>query len=162
MPALRPVASSELRAGAPGVLEFSIRTARSVEWVWGELTSDDPLHWCKALRSVRWTSPRPLAAGSTRRVVLGPGLSADEIFFSWEEAEQVCENAFYVQSVTAPGLRRMAERYRVEAQPGGGSLFTWTLLVELHGGAPVARLAAPVLKLVVASLRRDTEKFFTA
>ncbi|GAA4393454.1 SRPBCC family protein [Tsukamurella soli] len=161
MPSLRPVASSELVAGAPGVIEFSVRSARSVDWVWDELTSDDPLHWCKALRSVRWTSPRPFAAGTTRRVVLGPGVSADEIFYSWEESEQRCEMAFYVQTATAPGLSRLAERYRVVAQPGGGSVFTWTLLVEPIGGPIAARLAAPALKLAAASLRRDTEKFFS-
>ncbi|MDF0529851.1 SRPBCC family protein [Tsukamurella sp. 8F] len=162
MPALHPVPSADLQPGRPGVHEFSVRSARSVDWVWEELTSDNPLHWCKSLRAVRWTSPRPFAAGTTRRVVLGPGVSADELFFQWDEIGENREMAFYVQSATAPGLSRLAERYRVEPAPTGGSVFTWTLLVEPVGGRIGARLAAPVLTLIVASLRRDTEKYFSA
>lgn len=159
MPALKPVLPAELTPGNPAVHEFSVRSARPVEWVWGELTSDNPLHWCKGIRSVKWTSPRPFAAGTTRTVTLGPGVSADEIFYSWEESETLCEKAFYVQSTTAPGLARMAEKYRVEALPEGGSLFTWTFLMEPVGGSRVIGLARTPLGLLTKWLQRDTEKY---
>ncbi|CAM3947125.1 MULTISPECIES: SRPBCC family protein [Tsukamurella] len=159
MPALKPVLPADLTPGNPGVYEFSVRSARPVEWVWGELTSDTPLHWCNGIRKIEWTSPRPFAAGSTRTVTLGPGISADEIFYSWEESEDLCEKAFYVQSATAPGLSRLAEKYRVEALPEGGSLFTWTLLIEPVGGAKVIGLSGLPVGLVVKWLQRDTEKY---
>ena len=159
MPSLKPVHPSELQAGRPGVHEFSVRSAHTVDWVWGELTSDRPLHWCNAIRKIEWTSPRPFGVGSTRRVHLGPGISADELFYSWEESETLCEKAFYVQSATAPGLSRMAEKYRVEAHPDGGSVFTWTLLIEPVGGDRVVALSKRPLGLVANWMRRDTEKY---
>ena len=53
------------RADAPA---GGFEIAQSAEKVWGELTADDALHWCRILDDVRWTSPRPFGVGTTREV----------------------------------------------------------------------------------------------
>jgi len=71
--------------------------------VWAELSGERPLHWCRILREVRWTSPRPLGAGRTRFVKALRGANdLREHYFRWEEGRQ---RSFYVVESTAPFAR---------------------------------------------------------
>ena len=51
--------------------------------VWEDLTGEAPLWWCKLLRSVTWTSPRPFGVGTTRTVRAVANASPSTCRFTW-------------------------------------------------------------------------------
>jgi Polyketide cyclase / dehydrase and lipid transport len=125
--------------------------------VWGELTSDDTLSWCRALASVTWTSPRPFGEGTTRTVRTPLGaLVLDEVYFRWEDGRR---NSFYVSQATLPLFRRFAEDYLVEELAPASCRFTWTVAYE---APPAARPGDPINSLITRSLFRDTRRHFGA
>ncbi|MGD1056604.1 MAG: SRPBCC family protein, partial [Solirubrobacteraceae bacterium] len=106
--------------------------------VWAELTDEAPLSWCKLLRSVTWTSPRPFGVGTTRTVrAIANASVLNEYFFRWEEGRR---QSFYLLEANLPTFRRLAEDYLVEPTSATTCRFTWTIAVESH---PRARLADP-------------------
>ena len=53
----------------------------------GDLTSDNPLSWCRILGRVTWTSPHPFGVGTTRTVRwLKGSVVLHERFFRWRKA----------------------------------------------------------------------------
>jgi carbon monoxide dehydrogenase subunit G len=141
---------------APVRYSDTFRIARPAEEVWGELTSEKPLDWCRAL-SVRWTSERPFAVGSTREAkVLGGAMKVQEHFFIWEEGRRY---TFYVTEANAPAFRRIAEDYLVEPEGPDSCRFTWTIALE---PTPLGRLGGPLNGLVFKSLFVDTRRHFNA
>lgn len=142
-------------ASAPLRLEESFEVARPAASVWGELTSERPLHWCRILQDVRWTSPRPFGVGTTRRVKALHGASLlDERYFLWEEGRRHC---FEVLETTNPMIRRLAEDYLVEPTGEGSCRFTWTIAVEPRRWA---RLGDPLNKALLGTLFTDTRKHY--
>lgn len=125
--------------------------------VWEELTSDDPLAWCRILDGVTWTSPPPHGVGATRTVKSLRGASAfKEHFFRWEEGRR---KSFYVTESSSPLFRHFAEDYLVEPVTDSSCAFTWVIAAEPRG---IARFGAPLNKLLLGTLFRDTRKHFCA
>ncbi len=149
-------ADERFLAAAPVRHSETFQIAAPAEEVWRELVAEKPLHWCRAL-SVRWTSPRPFAVGTTRQVkVLGGAMTLQEYFFVWEEGRRY---AFYVTKASAPVFRRVAEDYLVESDGPDRCRFTWTAALE---PTPLGRLGGPVNGLLFKSLFADTRRYFKA
>jgi hypothetical protein len=123
--------------------------------VWGELTGENPLSWCRILDEIAWTSRRPFGIGTTRTASALRGANViRERFFRWEEGRR---KSFYVVEASVPFFRRFAEDYLVEPTSDTSCRFTWTIAFEPR---PAARLANPVNKRLLESLFRDTRKHY--
>jgi hypothetical protein len=137
------------------VLSETFEVPYSAAHVWGELTSDDALWWCRALRSVRWTSPRPFGVGTTRSVhTILSATVLDEHFFRWEEGRR---KSFYAAKLSAPIFASLAEDYLVEPTSESSCSFTWTIAAEPR---QIARLATPLNRLLLSTLFHDTRKHY--
>ena len=142
---------------APVVLSDAIDISRPAESVWGELTSDRPLSWCRILDEVRWTSPRPFGVGTTRTANALRGTSVlHERFFRWEEGRR---KSFYVLEASAPLFRSLAEDYLVEPTSETSCRFTWTVAYAPRG---VARIANPANRRILGTLFADTRRYFAS
>jgi len=133
---------------------FEVRLPAST--VWGELTRDGTLDWCRGLR-IDWLTPRPFGLGTRRRARLfGVLLRVDEEYFVWEEGRRM---AFFVTAVRPPAYRRSAEDYVVEALDADRCRFTWTLAFELTWlGRLNAPLTGPIVKRMFAETHRHFEQ----
>ena len=142
---------------APVRLSDSLEVRLPAAQVWAELAGDDPLFWCRALKDVRWTSPRPFGVGTTRTVRTRGSLSVFyEHFFRWEEGRQM---SFYVLQSRLPGFRRFAEDYLVEPVSEDACRFTWTIAFEPQ---PAARLMTARNRVLLATVFRDTRRHYGA
>lgn len=142
---------------APVRLSDTFAISRPAGAVWEELTSDNPLSWCRILNSVEWTSPRPFGVGTTRTVRSLAGTNVlRERYFIWEEGRR---QAFYVVQASAPMFRRFAEDYVIEPIADGSCRFTWTIAYEPK---PAARLSGPVNRMLLRTLFNDTRKHYRA
>jgi hypothetical protein len=142
---------------APMRLRGVFNVARPAAEVWGELTSERPLHWCRILDEVRWTSERPFGVGTTRAVKALKGASLlEERYFRWEEGRR---HSFAVVRTTNPMVRRLAEDYLVEPTGEGSCRFTWLIAVEPR---TLARPANPVNRRLLTTLFTDTAKHYGA
>jgi len=153
---LRP-GDDEFLQSAPqrhvGVFEIP----QTADRVWEDLTSEHTLGWCRALRSVTWTSARPFGVGTTRTVKPGlPGLALGEVYFRWEEGRR---KSFYIAEATLPLFRCFAEDYVVEETSPTSCRFTWTVANE---APPAARPGNPINALITKSLFSDTRRHFGA
>lgn len=123
--------------------------------VWGELTDENPLSWCRILQRITWTSPRPFGVGTTRTArALGGANVIKERYFRWEEGRR---HSFMVVEASTPMFRRFAEDYLVESVSETACRFTWTIAVE---SKPAARLADPVNRRLLETLFTDTRKHY--
>jgi hypothetical protein len=123
--------------------------------VWGELTGDRPLHWCRILQAVEWTSPRPFAVGTTRQVkALWGANDLREHYFRWEERRQ---HSFYVVEATAPLASRFAEDYLVEPTGDGSCRFSWTIAFEPRA---LSLPGLPLIKALLRTLYTDTRDHY--
>ena len=142
---------------APKVFRDVMDIARPAQEVWDELTADGTLSWCRMLAGGEWTSARPFAVGTTRRMTVGFGaLKLDEHFFRWEDGRRM---SFYLVESNLPLFRRMAEDYLVEGTSPTSCRFTWTIAAE---PSPAGRPGAPINALLTRSLFRDTRRHFGA
>lgn len=140
---------------APLILREAFEVPLPAERVWGELTSDEPLAWCRILQAIDWTSPRPFGVGTTRTVHALGGLAVlRERYFRWEEGRR---HSFTLEEATAPLFRSLAEDYLVEAISDASSRFTWTIAIEPH---PATRVANPLNKALLGTLFTDTRKHY--
>jgi len=140
---------------APFRLDEAFDIRRPAAEVWEELTVDKPLWWCRLLRGVTWTSPRPFGVGTTRTVrTIGGASVIQERFFRWEPGRR---QSFYAVESSLPVFRRFAEDYLVERTSDAACRFTWTIAGEPY---PAARPADPVNRLLLATLFRDTRKHY--
>jgi hypothetical protein len=128
---------------------------RPAAQVWEELTVDNPLSWCRLLRDITWTSPRPFGVGTTRTArTIGNANVLHERFFRWEEGRR---QSFYVLEANVPFFRRFAEDYLIEPRSETSCRFTWTIAIEPH---PAFRPANPVNRLLLSTLFRDTRRHY--
>lgn len=140
---------------APLRLTETFDIPRTAAEVWADLTADNPLSWCRFLRNITWTSPRPFGVGTTRTVrTIGNAIVINERFFRWEEGRR---KSFYVLESSVPLFRRFAEDYLVEATSETACQFTWTIAIEPR---PAARSANPVNRLLLSTLFRDTRRHY--
>jgi hypothetical protein len=136
-------------------LQEAFAVSRPAAAVWADLTNDNPLSWCRILRRITWTSPRPFGVGTTRTAsALGGANVLREHFFRWEEGRR---HSFYVIEASAPLFRHFAEDYLVEPTGEDSCVFTWTIAAEPR---PLARPAAPLNRALLRSLFRDTRKHY--
>ena len=125
--------------------------------VWGEFAGDTPLHWCKGLSSITWTSPRPFAVGTTRQVKALFGLmTSDEQYFIWEEGHR---QAFYFTGSNLPLFKAFAEDYIVEPLGENQCRLTWKVAAT---PTAVGRPGLPLNHFIFAGLFRDTGRYFNA
>jgi Polyketide cyclase / dehydrase and lipid transport len=147
---------------APHIFHYSKRFAAPPERVWESLASDESLaDWSATVNSVNWLSPRPFGVGTTREVVLAPGLTrVRERFFRWEEGHRY---SFTVYEANLPVFRRFAEDYVVEPEGADGEAtrFTWTVAIEPKSAFALPfKPLAPVLKLAFGRMAADGERYF--
>lgn len=142
---------------APNRWADAMDIAQPADRVWAQLTSDDPLTWCRVLTGITWTSPRPFGVGTTRtaRALLG-AMVLNERFFRWEEGRR---KSFLVEQSSLPLFRRFGEDYLVEPTSDTSCRFTWTIAAEPH---TAARPGSPVNAMLMRSLFRDTRRHFGA
>jgi hypothetical protein len=140
---------------APVLITGRFEISRPATDVWEELTEENPLSWCRLLKDITWTSPRPFGVGATRtaRTVANSNVF-DEYFFRWEEGRR---QSFYVLKSNGPLFRRFAEDYLVEPTGETSCRFVWTVAIEPRG---VARFANPVNRLLLGTLFTDTRKHY--
>jgi len=142
---------------APLLLRDRFDVARPAASVWEDLTAENPLSWCRILRRVTWTSPRPLGVGSTRTVsALAGAMVLREHFFRWEEGRRY---SFCVEQASVPLFRRLAEDYLVEPTGEGSCAFTWTIAVEPN---LASRPLNPVNAALLRTLFTDTRRHYAA
>ena len=85
--ACKPTDASFL-ATAPKRFEDSWEIPLPAAAVWADLTSDTPLHWCRALTKITWTSARPFGVGTTRTAKVLGLIALQEEFIVWEEGRR--------------------------------------------------------------------------
>lgn len=140
---------------APFRLQDQFDIPRPASAVWSDLTTDKPGGWCRILRDITWTSPRPFGIGTTRTVRTVGGIDMlSERFFRWEEGRR---QSFYVLKASSPLYRRFAEDHLVEPTSETSCRFTWTIAMEPRRGARITNFAN---RLVLETLFRDTRKHY--
>jgi hypothetical protein len=123
--------------------------------IWADLTSENPLRWCRMLKRISWTSRPPFGVGSTRTARTRGGISViEELFFRWEEGRR---HSFYVTKASLPVFRRLAEDYLIEPTANGLCRFTWTIAYEVR---PTARILEPLNQQLFKSMFRDTHRHY--
>lgn len=110
--------------------------------------------WVPVIKKVEWTSPFPLAVGSTRSVYMTGGLRADEVFLAWTPGERM---AFRFEELSSPLLSAFAEDYQVTDVRLGQSRVDWTLCMTPSG--PGAATARPAKPLMAIEIRRTLKRF---
>ena len=136
---------------APTRMEGVFDIGRPADAVWAEITSGNPLSWCRIIDRIDWTSPAPFGVGTTRRVHALKGSNVmNEYFFRWEEGRR---KSFYVVDAGAPLFSRFAEDYLVEPTGPDSCRFTWTIAF-----ASKPSFGAPVNKRLLGTLFTDTLK----
>ena len=155
-------ADATIFTSAPHVFRYEKLFAAPPERVWESLTSDESLSaWSSTVTSLTWTSERPFGVGTTREVVLAPGLArVRERFFRWDEGHGY---SFEVHQANAPFFRRFAEDYVVEpADPEGKTTrYTWTVAIEPKPAFALPfKPLAPVLKVAFGKTAADGERYF--
>ena len=150
---LRPVGEDFFET-APLLLKESFEISLGAEAVWSDLTSESPLAWCRILRGVDWTSPRPFGVGATRTARAVGGLVIHERFFRWEEGRRY---SFFVEQASVPLFRRFAEDYLVEPTSESSCRFTWTIAIEPQA---VVGIAAGAGKPMLKTAFRDTRRHY--
>lgn len=112
--------------------------------------------WAPAITRVTWTSPPPIAVGTTRTVDMRGGIVGEEVFTVWDPPRAM---AFHFTATTAPGMDAFAEHYDVVATPTGCRL-TWTLaLWPLGVQRPIMKVTGPLLDAVFASFLRRLRRY---
>lgn len=140
---------------APMRLRGGFEIPRPAAAVWGELTADDALHWCRILQDVSWTSPRPFGVGTTREVkALWGANMLREHYFLWEEGRR---HSFYAAESSGPLFRALAEDYLVEPRGAEACRFTWTIAVE---PTAVGRAGTPLNRAILKTLFTDTARHY--
>lgn len=140
---------------APVRLQETFEIALPAEKVWAELTDENPLAWCRVLKDIRWTSPRPFGVGTTRTARTQGSLSMfHEHFFCWEEGRRM---SFYVMESRLPGFRSFAEDYLVEPSSEDACRFMWTIAYDPQ---PAARAMTPGNRLLLGTLFADTRRHY--
>ena len=153
--AAEPVNDDSFFTTAPHILRDTFDVKRPAPDVWAEITSGNPLSWCRIIDRIEWTSPPPYGVGTTRTVFsLKGAIQFHEQFFRWEEGRR---KSFYVVEASVPGFRRFAEDYVVDPTGDSSCRFTWTIAWESKGAG---RALDPGNKAILGTLLKDTRKHF--
>ena len=126
---------------APIQIHHDLRLAGSPERVF-EVLADSPgwTNWFKGMRRVRIDGPAT-GVGALRTVWVGPN-RVQEHFTVWEPARRI---TLHIVESSTPGLRVMAEDYRI-APEADGSRLSLTIGVEAKGPF---RLVPGLVRMIV-------------
>ncbi|WHU45524.1 SRPBCC family protein [Gordonia sp. L191] len=148
---------------APISYRIDINIPVSPQRAWAELTRQNTLDWCKAIKSIEFTSAAPYGLGTTRQASLAPGyVTLSEVFFDWtEDAENSSyHNAFRVAKVNVPGMRRFGE-YTEVTPAAVGSRLVWAFALELGPSSRALNaFSNPASVPVFKSIESDTLRHF--
>lgn len=122
--------------------------------VWTDITSDNALHWCRALTKVTWTSAAPHGVGATKTVKVLGLVSLDERYIAWEEGRR---KVFVGERSNLPLFKRIAEDYVVEPTGDASCRFTWTIAVE---PSAAGKPGGPLNAAIFNSFFKDTAKHY--
>jgi uncharacterized protein YndB with AHSA1/START domain len=141
-------------ASAPHRTVREVQIAAPPEKVFDALARD-PAGWGLWFpgfsKNGRYLTPSPHGVGSEREMRLG-GTPLVETVIAWDEPTRW---AFRVSRATMPGIRAMAEDYRITPKDGG-SVLTWT--VALDGAGPMKFVVGAVAGAIVARAGRNLER----
>lgn len=149
---------------APMSYTIDVNIPVAPETAWAEFTRQNALDWCRALKSVTYTSPTPYKAGTTRSVALAPGfVKMDELFFLWEENFEAStyRHAFHGVRSSVPGLAKFGE-YTEVSPTANGSRLVWKFAMELSGVRLPAFLSGPISSGAFGTIKSDTIKHFAS
>ncbi|ALG84024.1 SRPBCC family protein [Gordonia phthalatica] len=148
---------------APMTYVIDVNIPVTPEKAWAEFTRQNTLDWCRALKSVRYTSPEPYAVGTTRSVALAPGfITMDERFFLWDEdsSTSTYKHAFHGVRASIPGLKKFGE-YTEVSPTDSGSRLVWKFAMELGGVGLPSFLSGPISSGAFGTVKNDTVRYFT-
>jgi hypothetical protein len=145
MYATRPVDLDFLNA-APLRLSFGNTLRATPKAVFDAIAHDvaDLPRWYGAVAEAEYGGPAPFGVGTKRRVKLVGGVALHEQILAWDTPDRY---AYRVERTNVPGIRAMAEEWRVLETPAGTRV-TWTMAVDAP--LPVAaafRATAPGIAL---------------
>lgn len=148
---------------APISYRIDVHLPVSPARAWAELTRQNTLDWCKAIKGTEYVTPPPYGVGTRRRATLAPGgLNLSEYFFDWQEDADAgrYRNAFRVESASVPGIRRFGELTEVTPADVGCRL-VWLFGLELPSSSRlVSGFSQPVAAQVFSSVETDTIRYF--
>lgn len=82
--------------------------------------------WVESIVNVKWTSPKPFRAGTTRIVTL-KGVAADETFITWDPGKRM---TFYFNATSVPFAKCFCEDYWLENAGNGQTVVHHTVVFE--------------------------------
>ncbi|MBD0862064.1 SRPBCC family protein [Gordonia sp. zg691] len=142
---------------------IDVRLPVTPQRAWAEFTRQHTLDWCRAIKTIEFTSPAPYGPGTTRKAVLGPGyVTLEEHFFDWTENadEGHYRNGFRVERANVPGIRRFGEATEISPTDAGCRL-RWTFALELPTTSrAVTAFSGPASSTVYKTIEADTLKYF--
>ena len=148
---------------APITYRIDVNLPVSPQRAWAELTRQNTLDWCRAIKSIEFTSPPPYGVGTTRKASLGPGFAGlSEHFFVWDTDETTgnYRNAFHAVTASTPGLRRFGELTEIRPADVGCRLI-WLFALELATSAKaVTAFSGPTASTVFKTVETDTVRHF--
>ena len=100
--------------------------------------------WYGAVAEAQYGGPAPFGVGTKRRVKLVGGMAFHEQIIAWDTPDRY---AYRVERTTVPGIRAMAEEWKVVETPAGTRL-AWTMAVDAALPTAAAfRASAPGIAL---------------
>lgn len=155
---MQPVSESFFET-APHIYRYVVDLPVPPERVWESLQSDNSLaDWGPAIKSVKWTTPRPFGVGAEREVSLPLGaLKVREHFFVWDEGKRY---SFYVTAANVPIFKHLAEDYVLEPT-ATGTRFTWTVALEAKPKTKLlVKINSPLNKLLFGRIAASGKSYF--
>ncbi|MGB6126750.1 MAG: SRPBCC family protein [Gordonia sp. (in: high G+C Gram-positive bacteria)] len=149
---------------APMKYAIDVNIPVAPETAWAEFTRQNTLDWCRALKSVTYTSAEPYAIGTTRSVALAPGfVKMNELFFIWDEDAEnsTYRHAFHGVEANIPGLAKFGE-YTEVSPAAHGSRLVWKFAMELSGASLPSFLSGPISAGAFGTVKNDTIKHFAS
>jgi Polyketide cyclase / dehydrase and lipid transport len=131
---------------APAVIPARVEIDAEPAAVWALLGSDAMWSWAPIIDQVRWSTPRPHAAGSLRYLKLFGLVTLEEEFYRWDDA--ALRATFRVTRQSRRVFDGLAEDFLVEPLDGGTrSRLTWTMAVAPRGLPAPPKALIPALSL---------------
>lgn len=96
-------------------------------------TLEDGSSWTKvtgAIRDVTWTSPKPFAIGTTRKVTFAGDIRIDEVFWAWEPNRRM---GFSVTAASTGRLRGLCEVYEITPLSSERCKLRWVAAASFSG-----------------------------
>jgi hypothetical protein len=140
--ALKPI-GDEWFHEAPLVIPAAVELDAPADRVWEALGSDAMWSWAPIIDRVQWTTPRPHAAGSIRRLRLLGLNTIEEEFYRWDVGRRA---TFRVTFQTRRMFDGLAEDFLLEPlRDGAATRLTWTMAQGLRGVPAPPRAVLPLL-----------------